>query len=369
MADLLQWYVWVGIAMMITLSIGTILYLISRFFKSSELEFWAKGFVTDTISTAILVFLVIGFMSLLILSGMLFAYWNEYMSNPGDIPSTLTISGSIDDAPGEIYQKIISRSEITIQTAEEKAFFQKIQPHNYAVYLMRRWSNTMSRVYHRVFATYFLIAFVQNSSIVANNATPVGWFATGPMSSVAELMKFFLDVLDTVMFAQYMFIELVIYGEFIARFFIPLGIILRVIPTTRGIGAMLLAFGLGFGFILPVTYVFIWSTMSSVAPDNFMMFLLNHPKAQFIETQLKEIMSDCDISFKDYFTALSTLAHAFEFIVVLKDYLTSMMIVILYRSLVFPIVSLTFLLTFIRSAGLLLGADLSEIAKGLAKLI
>jgi hypothetical protein len=64
--------------------------------------------------------------------------------------------------------------------------------------------------------------------------------------------------------AQFMFVTYI--ASNMLTVFLPLGIILRIIPITRGIGGILIAIAIGFYFVFPVAYIILDPTTSRPSP-------------------------------------------------------------------------------------------------------
>ena len=114
--------------------------------------------------------------------------------------------------------------------------------------------------------------------------------------------------------------------------------------------------------------------MELVYPSSFSASMLEditNDKGYILATALlDEAIADCRLDMDDVELFINAYGGVWPIFLKLLSYLKShLATVFMFRSLVYPAVSLTILYTFVRSAGMLFGADLSEIARGLAKII
>ena len=140
--------------------------------------------------------------------------------------------------------------------------------------------------------------------------------------------------------------------------FLPLGVLLRIFPVTRGYGGFLIAMALGLYIVYPVSYSALMLTTRQVdfeqcrlsISENEMRGIQITDKASF--TYFKS-RSDrvLDVVHSD----LNLFQNAFMFFV--------------YRSFIFPLVALTLVFTFVRASAAFFGADIAEMSRGLIKLI
>ena len=144
--------------------------------------------------------------------------------------------------------------------------------------------------------------------------------------------------------------------------FLPIGLLLRSFPLTRGAGGLVTAFALGFAFVFPMSLVVI----------NAMMPNVGYACAQ-VDVKLNDNpfskMDQCSANVGSQISMLSQLrgnADDLDSLIALLQRTLGLLYLI---SVVYPTVALIITFTFIRQTGSLFGADLAEIGRGLIKLI
>ncbi|VVB58707.1 Uncharacterised protein [Candidatus Anstonella stagnisolia] len=136
--------------------------------------------------------------------------------------------------------------------------------------------------------------------------------------------------------------------------FLPLGIILRIFPITRGVGGLLIAIAIGFYFVFPVIFVMQDPTFVKAA---------GRPSA---------IMQDPDMCFAG-FKGVSILINSIpqsEDDSISMDYNNygELLAQLTVKIMFYPFVAFALALIFVRAATPLLGGDTGEIMRMIAKL-
>ncbi len=144
--------------------------------------------------------------------------------------------------------------------------------------------------------------------------------------------------------------------------FLPIGLLLRSFPLTRGAGGLVTAFSLGFAFVFPMSFVLITAMMPNVgyACEQVRVELASNPFSQ---------MDQCSTNVGSQISMLSQLRGNADDIDSLTALLQQTLGLLYLQSVVYPTVALIITFTFIRQTGSLFGADLAEIGRGLIKLI
>jgi hypothetical protein len=94
-----------------------------------------------------------------------------------------------------------------------------------------------------------------------------GWAYKGPVQTIRNITNYMTFTL----FIYYLFIHILRFIKATAlTIFIPLGIVLRQFPPTRGSGAFILAFAIGFYLVFPFAFILV----SNVTPQTFACPLL-----------------------------------------------------------------------------------------------
>ncbi|MEM2974028.1 MAG: hypothetical protein QW112_00145 [Candidatus Micrarchaeia archaeon] len=137
--------------------------------------------------------------------------------------------------------------------------------------------------------------------------------------------------------------------------FLPVGIILRAFPPTRGAGAVLVAVAIGFYIVYPAVYsLFVLATYKGGIPGCDLSLYID----------VKEIIKSCPLSPT---AATETLSSALvpSDISVLKAGASELR----YYTYIYFMAALGSTLIFIRSVAGILGADIGEIGRSMIRLI
>ncbi|MCX8163379.1 MAG: hypothetical protein N3D10_02375, partial [Candidatus Micrarchaeota archaeon] len=149
--------------------------------------------------------------------------------------------------------------------------------------------------------------------------------------------------------------------KYVAPLLIQIGLILRIIPYSRGTGALLIAIGIGFFAVYPISL----ALMLSLQPPGASCTEFVPPP---IMQKMVEENNLADINALIQQTNFVILGHQNEIeykVSKVKTYAAMLFL----QAVVLPVASLTIVFTFTRQLSNILGADLNEIGRGLIKLI
>ena len=140
--------------------------------------------------------------------------------------------------------------------------------------------------------------------------------------------------------------------------FLPVGLILRILPFTRGVGGLFIAIAIGFYFVWPTFYVLTDPSGISV-------------RSESLASDQERQANACFTGFKGAATLLSTYTVSTSGISLTQTaaYECSRDTTDIFVSTFFyPFVSFAITLMFIRAATPLLGGDLGEMMKAIARI-
>ncbi len=187
------------------------------------------------------------------------------------------------------------------------------------------------------------------------------------LSAIPQTFKYGAELIANLLFLQYFWIELVKFSGYIATFMLPTGIAMRAFPGTRGMGAMFISISLGFLFVFPLSYLMLMY-VSGITPSQVQESSLETVPGY---EELKEVadVTCLDVStigtYKDVVFYLYQQGKIDSLLDALSGRLEEYFLVVF----AYPAAALTITYTFIRSFGMMLGAELGEIGKGLIKLL
>lgn len=180
-----------------------------------------------------------------------------------------------------------------------------------------------------------------------------GGFVTSGWSSLAHYLMRTIVYLSLFHYIQYGILNFSQYT--MLPIFLPIGLLFRIFPPTRGIGGLICGFALGFAFVFPMSYLLI----ISVLPDSFAC------------GGVQMTMADLDPCFNNYGSIMKEMikqkAESSEGGMI--EQLVHTVSNLYMQAFMYPMVVLIVTFSFIRQTSSLLGADLAEIGRGLMKII
>ncbi len=186
----------------------------------------------------------------------------------------------------------------------------------------------------------------------ANALTPI----TGMLYLVAHNTAFLL-------LANYLQRHLLIFiFQTMFTLFLPIGIILRTLPVTRGLGGFMIALAIGLYIVYPISYSAMLLTSREMSTGSTACML--NPE---IAGAAAEGIHTSDLaSFAQHRAQAERLLPSIQARIALYGSIYSFMV---FRSFLFPLVGLTMVFTFTRATAGFFGADIAEVGRGLIKLI
>lgn len=186
-----------------------------------------------------------------------------------------------------------------------------------------------------------------------------GGYALGGLVSLFHYLANNLVYLALFNYVQFFVLQ---FSQFtMLQVFLPIGLILRAFPVTRGAGGLITAFALGFAFVFPICYVLIVAMMPNTGAACSQVTLMNG-EASAADTPC---LNNPGGQMKEYYKLKSEKGKMGG----ITEFLGDTVNIFFLQSMFYPLVALIITFTFIRQAGSLMGADLAEIGRGLMKII
>jgi hypothetical protein len=142
--------------------------------------------------------------------------------------------------------------------------------------------------------------------------------------------------------------------------FLPIGILLRAFPPTRGAGAVLIALAIAFYIVLPLTYTILASTAPTVISGCAISVQM---------TGVTKIQKSCPASPSSAMGMIGQATEGFDTGSAAMAEIKSSSTNIRYFAFLYLIIALGVALIFARSVSPILGADISEIGRSMLRLI
>ncbi len=317
------------LALFISLFLVSIGYMLSTIFGSKELKMWAKAEFLQVIASAAFVLLFLVLVQTLIIAASQISY-------------NLAIAENIDfSLPGA--------APIPVANLNEK----RASPFALAQYYMDLQLSCEKQAYRAVFLFNVLIEPMERAIFPTGGMEEVSGWAFSGFVGFAYWIAHNLDFLLLVTYFQR---HLLIFAEDnMLTVFLPIGIILRIIPYTRGAGGVIMSIALGLFLIYPLMYGVLLGifpkTSCTAVPPTVYQCEANDPA--------------CSAQYIAFMNEKNNFLNVMNFYTQISSNLRTLMIL----ALVFPMINLTFTLTFIRSILQFFGADVAEMGQGILKII
>ena len=186
-----------------------------------------------------------------------------------------------------------------------------------------------------------------------------GGYALGGMVSMFHYLNNNLVFLALFNYVQFYILQ---FSQFtMLQVFLPIGLILRAFPVTRGAGGLITAFALGFAFVFPICYVLIIAMMPNTGAACSQVTLMNNAAS----AADAPCLNNPGAQMKEYYKLKSEKGRMGS----ITSFLGDTVNIFFLQSMFYPLVALIITFTFIRQSGSLMGADLAEIGRGLMKII
>ncbi|MEW6329266.1 MAG: hypothetical protein AB1468_04060 [Candidatus Micrarchaeota archaeon] len=304
-------------AVLIGFFIVAIAYMIGRAFDVRELKQWAKSEFYQAAASAILVVGLIALVDLLM---------GQAASIVAGVANQQGWAVGRTGNPFEVAHDILDH---TINCAK----------------MLYRW----------IFALNMLIEPVEKTAFEVGGIDTQTFWALTPLVQAAHYFCSRLSFILIAAYAQRHFLYFIEQTMFTV--FLPLGVILRAIPYSRGAGAFLVALSIGLYIVYPVTMTILIGTWGPT---------LSTCALQPAGTV--EIDDNCAVDIASIGRTTYEAQRSIPWYLKWLEY-TKANFAIMFWLMWVPIVSAILVFTFIRTMSSYLGADIGEIGQGLIKLI
>lgn len=170
------------------------------------------------------------------------------------------------------------------------------------------------------------------------------------------------SILTFYMYIYYLIVHILNFMKYTAlSMFLPIGILMRAFPPTRGAGAYIIAFALGIYFIFPLSYI-----LMSFLPYDYLGSACMTPADTMLEGRpVSAGLSDQEKAKEAESWAKRNMDSAQGMLDKMATYLKSLTVSLCFT----PLMALVITLTFVLSSTSLFGGNIPEVGRGLVKLI
>lgn len=303
-----------------TFMLVTLLYMFGYVFNLQSLKQWCKAEYAQVLVTFLIAIFLIGLVSL----GLRVA--SEFT---GSVISSIGLTGyptGVTLWPFDIAKSYVNT---TVQCSTE----------------MYRW------IYH----VNGFVEFSESMNMDVGGIEPaMAWHLSG----LVGMFHIIESRLTYVMMFEYGFYRLLeLFEATMFTFFLPVGLILRTFPMTRGVGGFLIALAIGGYIVFPLSVVAIVALQGNVASS----CTVNFAALPGIQT--------CGDSLTDAYLVQDYTRQNMGTISNYAQLAANKVALIYLQSFFYPLVALVILFTFVRQTSSVMGADLAELGTGLVKII
>ncbi|RLG20049.1 hypothetical protein DRN67_00980 [Candidatus Micrarchaeota archaeon] len=187
--------------------------------------------------------------------------------------------------------------------------------------------------------------------------------ASTPLSIIVSALYFMAHNTAFLLLANYFQRHLLIFiYQTMFTLFLPIGIVLRTLPVTRGAGGFFIALAIGLYIVYPVSL----SAMMLTARDPTSALGTAGCSLTLNAEELRGIHISDQASFQYHVGRATRLFPAIDERINLYSNAFPFFLI---RSFLLPLIALTLVFTFVRTTAVFFGADIAEVSRGLVKLI
>jgi hypothetical protein len=224
--------------------------------------------------------------------------------------------------------------------------------------VLKELSSLYTSTYDQNFLFELLPTFTFYINAAAFSIKPFFWLTPTVITKNHLITQLITTVAITTSFQKALIFFFVNTGFAV---FLPLGVILRAFPLTRGAGGLIIAIAIGFFIVYPVMFTYV-SLMSEAKPT--------------VE-EITGSMTFGGLELGQFSAGAIDFENATEFansalnpqVAQKVDFIFGWLGPVAIKIFYYPVVVFMVTLTFIRTISPLLGADITEIGQGLVKLI
>ncbi len=213
-------------------------------------------------------------------------------------------------------------------------------------------------VYKAIYPVNYYYRVVSRLTSEGLGNDPVGGWYTSAYTGFFEYITGHVQYLLLLHYIQIRFLSII---KYVMPLLIMIGMVLRVIPFSRGAGGLLISIGFGFFFVYPMSIAMLMTLLPSPS-SSFCTGFVPPPLLDLSDGGCIQNNGDLQMVKMDIQASKSQTDG-------LISQLTTFLPVFYLQGMFLPLVALIITFTFIRQTGAVFGADLAEIGRGLIKLI
>ncbi|OIO20902.1 hypothetical protein AUJ17_04285 [Candidatus Micrarchaeota archaeon CG1_02_47_40] len=328
---------WIGInlvALLLTLFFTTVLYMLSLGLNLPNVKKWAKGEYAQVL---------VGFLLIMSIVGMVEVGWQVMQ----DVTGGVIYAGS-----GQMLSSAVSPFEVA------DAYLDTVIECEISAY---KW-------------LYYAMFFAKPAQSFVTDVAGVEAIDATIFSPIISLASYFSNRITWILLFQYVLKELLAFAEAtMLTVFLPIGLVLRAFPVSRGAGGIMISIAIGCYFVFPLSIVAMTAMQgNSFVVENGEVAMNTGSSALALCTAVGVVPNFetlCPDDIVGYFFKGEELLMGGKSLMGQVTGIGEQISALYLQAMFYPLVSLIITFTFIRSTSSMFGADLAELGRGLIKLI
>ena len=329
-----------GILLVITASILAMLFMASRFIGSKKLESWIANEAFQCLATAAILFFAVGILSM---GTSLMGIFLEKLAEENNAAELLSFLKS--------HQELQSGA-VGVQALHS-------EPHMaFARSYLLVTLDKLNGAYDWLFYTYSTLSVAGNSGAFFPQVGKIG-IGLGLSGKIAAMIYPMIEYIYYGFFFVYFQLGIL---ELVSSYFFyafPAGIVLRSFPFTRSLGSFLIASAVGLYFIYPFMLSLLLIANHGgdldVEENDVIRLMKKEYPSQFMLYYVKNKAMGSEVDISNTISGIGTIGSFVQFI--------------MFTMILFPLVALVATYTFIHQFAGLMEANISDLGRGLIRLI
>ncbi len=352
------------ILLLISAGIYALVYMASKFLNNDKLRKWVEGEIHQSFATAVFLFLSVAFITVFInLSGV---FMDELIKVQGldKLYDYMTGTGRVEITNNnQKFEEMYNLEKPLFSDEEEKDRIFNSDSHMkygriFLLHQLDRLNSAYDIVFwtNYIFGTPFSIFFPESGKYLTN-------FVSSPINSLKESIFSYLFYGFFFTYLQLALLDLIQVFFF---FMFPAGIFLRAFTLTNSVGSAMIAISVGIFFVYPtvlgILLITNYNELGIEETDIIKMAMAEEP-SEFLNYQLQvfdnyESVKPASVVDRVSNTAVQSFELIFNFART-----------ILLHMFLFPMIAFTATYTFIHAFAGFMQANVSELGRGLIRLV
>jgi hypothetical protein len=348
------------VLLLISASMYAIVYMASKFFGNDKLRKWVEGEIHQSFSTALFLFLAAGFLGVFVnFSGV---FMDSLIQHQGldDLYDSIT---DVQPVGENKFDDMYDLEKPLFENDGSREMLYNSDTHvRYARVFLLHQLDRLNSVYEVFFWTNYVFG-TSYSLFFSESGSYTGGYVTNPISTLKDSV---FSYLFYGFFFTYMQLAIIDLMQVFFYFMFPLGIFFRAFTLTNSVGSAMIAISIGIYFIYPtilgILLITNYQELGLEENDIIKIALADDP-SEFMNFQMQTRINYDEVKPPSGFRKIThTVSRTFD---VIMNFIQT----IVLSMFLLPMVAFTATYTFIHAFSGLMQANVSEMGRGLIRLI